>query len=394
MTASSKLLRRLGLPTLFLLLATFAHAQVAPVPTPLVVQDVVCAGNAHTSCDFIRDHLYLHAGDALDEDEIRNAELRMTALRTFESVKIHLEKGAQRGAAIVVIEVTEAEPISTESLFGASSRRDSTRAVFAGRVAHQNLFGEGKIADLSVLAVVPVRGDSRVEAYNLTARYIDPQLFGSSRWFGIAGVGASRVHQENVYGNYSSLDTSQLDVRVGRRIADFSYLTIGLRYRPDLDWTWGRWESDGAFRTMDAHPHPVRPNIAYGWSTEDDLYFPTHGSTLHVSAGDDGIPIQFRKTWSAFGGWGTLKLGGDPRPEYRGTFSESELLALTYARTVAVGDDIKRGRWYVEPGIGFVGYAPGGRSVYEYGLKAGFRADTRLFGLVDFYVLGRKDTIR
>ena len=38
------------------------------------------AGNAHTSCDYILEHLYLQAGQPLVEEEIRNAELRLSSL--------------------------------------------------------------------------------------------------------------------------------------------------------------------------------------------------------------------------------------------------------------------------------------------------------------------------
>jgi hypothetical protein len=89
-----------------------------------------------------------------------------------------------------------------------------------------------------------------------------------------------------------------------------------------------------------------------------------------------------------------LKFGGDPSPEDRVSFSESQLLSFAFARPVATGDTIQRGRWYVEPGIGFAGYSDRGLQIYEYGIKAGFRADTRTFGLIDLYVLGRVDTYR
>ena len=56
------------------------------------------------------------------------------------------------------------------------------------------------------------------------------------------------------------------------------------------------------------------------------------------------------------GGWGTVKFGGEPNPEYQIAFSESQLLAFSFARPVAPGNNIQRGRWYIEPGIGAVGY--------------------------------------
>ena len=90
---------------------------------------------------------------------------------------------------------------------------------------------------------------------------------------------------QDIYGNFNFLDTTQFDLKAGFRFADFSYLTVGLRYRPNLEWTWGRWESGGAYRTEEPDPHHVMPNLVYGWSSEDDLHFPTHGSTLQIAAG-------------------------------------------------------------------------------------------------------------
>jgi hypothetical protein len=393
MTNSSPLPRRAWRAALLLCLAPFAGAQTPEAVStgPLTVEDVGCAGNTATSCGFIRGHLYLQPGETLDEEEVRNAELRLSSLRNFESVKIRLEKGARRGAVIVVIEVEEASPITTEWLLGLSTRPDSERAVIAGRIGHQNLFGEGKVIDFTAVRSHPVGGDDHNEGYDFRLRYADPHLFGSRRYFAIASAGIQSTRYRDRFGNFSNYDSRSFDVRVGRRFADFSYLTIGVSNRADLSWTWGRWESDGSFATKDARPQPTRPNIAYGWSSEDDLHFPTHGSSFHVAAGGGDSPVQFRVTWPLDRAFLTLKLGGDPSPEYRRSFNESQVLALTYARPVTPGDNIQRGRWYVEPGFAFIGYSSSGNSFYEYGLKAGFRADTRLFGLVDLYVIGRRD---
>src|SRR5262245_41193063 len=80
--------------------------------SPIVVEDLECRGNASTSCTFILGQVYLAEGDIVDEDEIRNAELRLLWLRNFQSVSIHLEKGSARGKARVVVEVVEASPVT------------------------------------------------------------------------------------------------------------------------------------------------------------------------------------------------------------------------------------------------------------------------------------------
>jgi outer membrane translocation and assembly module TamA len=390
------------LPRLLILLLPLPGLaqQAATASEPLQVQEVRCSGNTHTSCEFIRDHLYLHAGEPLNEEEVRNAELRLSALRNFEAVNIHLEKGAQRGAVIVVIDVEEANPIAVESIAGFSYRLDSLRAVAGGRIANQNLFGRGKYLDLRALAVVPMNDTAHFEAYDVTLRYADPQLFDSSHWFGVASAGWKKRNSEDIYGNRSHLDTLQFDVSVGRRFGDFSYFIFGLSYRPQLDWIFGHWQTDGEFTVTDGSDnYEFTVNTIYGWSSEDDLHFPTQGSTFQLAAGGDygsNSPdrrphVQFRKTWEHGGDYWTLQFGGDPSPEYRDSFDESQLLALTWSRPIAAGNEIRRGRWYIEPGFGIAGVNDQGDYIYEAGLKVGFRADTRTFGLVNLYLMGSLD---
>jgi outer membrane protein assembly factor BamA len=393
--------RRLATSVLLLACASLAAAQTnADV---LVVEEIRCAGNAQTSCGFIRDHLYLKAGEPLDEEQVRNAELRLRALRNFAEVNIHLEKGAARGAVVVVIEVEEASPVAMEWQLGASSRLGAERGVFAARIGHENLFGKGKIVDVSAVALVPVSGATFNEAYDVALRYADPQLADSKRWFGVASARWRKRRYEDRYGNFGSLDTTQLELSVGRRIADFSYLTYTITFRPDNDWFAGRWRSDGTFVVTRPESFGTRAGkLVYGWSTEDDLHFPTQGSTLQITAGGDYEPsapagrqhLQFRKTWAAADAYWTVKVGGDPTPEYRSSFGEGQLFAMGYARPVAPGDEIRRGRWYVEPGLALKAYTSSGSILYEYGLKAGFRADTRTFGIVDLYLFGTRESVQ
>ncbi len=371
----------------------------ADEPSALQVQEIRCSGNANISCEFIRDHLYLRSGDRLDEEEIRNAELRLSALRNLDSVAIHLEKGAQRGQVIVVIDVTENSPIAMEWVMGGSFRMDRQRVVTGSRIAHQNLFGEGKFADLTAVAGVPVGGLGHNETYDFVMRYADPLLFGSRRWYGIASVGWHKGDYEDQYGNFANLETAQLDLAAGWRFADFSYLTSGITYRPGLELSTGFWRSDGVFETDDGEDLDFSFNLTYGWNSEDDLLFPTQGSTLTIGLGTNlrdvtGVwlgPMQFRKTWSWANAYWTLKVGGDPNPEYHITIAENQLLSVTYARPVQAGDNVRRGRWYIEPGYSLQGFAPEGRHLYEAGLKVGYRADTRMFGVVDLYFIGSVD---
>lgn len=382
-------------------------AGTQPVEEPrLLVQAVECRGNRTTSCEFIRSHLSLAPGVAMDESEVRNAQLRLSSLRNFESVDVRLEKGAQRNAVVVVIEVVEASPLTTEYVAGLSSRLEATRSVFAGRLAHQNVFGGGETLDLAALAVTPLAGDAAVENYEVHLRYAEPNLFGSDRYFGIARASWANARSRDVHGNFSDFEGPELDLRIGRRFGDFSYLTFGLMYRREPHWIYGEWDpnADGADFEVKTSDEVIGLNIIYGRNSEDDLYFPTRGYSFHVGAGWDfgsGSPanrshIQFRKTWPFADGLVTLKLGGAPSPEYRVSFEESQLLSVSYARSLQASDSLKRGRWYVEPGVSIGGYSAGGYTadgerIYEIGIKTGVRLDTTAFGIVDLYVMGSVD---
>jgi outer membrane protein assembly factor BamA len=395
-----------GVATLLLLASAASSAQAMDEPR-LLVQDVECRGNHSTSCAFIRSHLNLAAGMPLDEAEIRNAQLRLSSLRNFESIDVRLERGAQRNAAIVVIEVTEASPLTTEALAGLSSRRDSTRSVFAGRLAHQNLFGAGKTIDLSALAITPLAGDGHDEDYEIHQRYADPNLFGSERYFGIARVSWINLFQRDIHGNFSSFESAEFDFRIGRRFGDFSYFTVGITYRLHPTWVVGEWDLGGDTDfDFAVRQRRTGTSLIYGWNSEDDLYFPTQGDSFHIGVGRDfgaNSPayrsyrshIQYRKTWSLDDSFLTLKVAGSPSPEYRTTFEESQLLSVSYARPFKASDNLKRGRWYIEPGISDTRYyTPQGDRIYEVGIKAGVRLDTTAFGIVDLYLMGGQDLQR
>jgi outer membrane protein assembly factor BamA len=391
-----------GMATL-LLGAGVASVALAAEEPQLQVQNVECRGNHSTSCEFIRSHLNLSAGMPLSEVELRNAQLRLSSLRNFEAVDVRLEKGAQRDAVIVVIEVTEASPITTESLAGLSSRLEATRSVFAGRIAHQNLFGAGKTIDLAAVAITPLGGSAYNEEYSVHLRYADPNLFGSDRYFAVARASWLKVSRRDVHGNFSDFKGAELDVRIGRRFGDFSYVTLSQTFHPNVDWVVGEWDFGGETDFDRVRRSKQRGGgLIYGWNSEDDLYFPTRGFSFHIGAGWDfgsGSPadrshVQFRKTWDLHDSFLTVKLGGSPSPEYRTSFEESQLLSVSYARPFKATDDLKRGRWYVEPGIGAAGYTSQNERIYEVGIKAGVRLDTISFGIVDLYLMATQDPQR
>lgn len=387
-----------------LLMAAASNCGVAqPVEfQDLTTQEVRCLGNETTSCEFIRSHVHVSPGEVLSEEELANARLRLSSLRNFESVDVHLEKGTVRDTVVVVIEVKERNPLAAEVLAGASSRREALSSVFAGRFAHQNLFGAGKIADVAAVAITPMAGDEEMrEQYDLAFRYADPNLFGTNAYFAVASAAWQNARREDEYGNFSEFEGVQLDLRVGRRFGDFSYLTLGFSYRPEVDFTFGEWKEEGTFEVTERN-ESTGLNIIYGWNSEDDLYFPTRGSSFHLGAGWDfgggshldRSHVQFRKTWRLADGFFAVKVGGGPSPEYRTSFEDGQLFSVNYSRALQNGANLVRGRWYIEPGFDRAGRDREGTAVTVVGLKAGVRLDITGFGIVDLYLLGSKDLSR
>lgn len=380
--------------------SSYCLAQGAGQNEPLVIEEIQCRGNQTTSCNFIVSHLYLSTGDVVDEEEIQNAEIRLASLSNFQTVDIHLERGSVRGSALIVIDVEESNPVFTEWAVGTSARLSSVSELVAGRVSHQNVFGSGKILDLTVSGRIPVDEPTH-RGVVAQIRYADPHLLDSKRYFALASVLYADTRDEDKYGSYGEQDRTRIGVSVGRRLWDFSYLTIGYGYQASLNARSGHWQNDGTFET-ETHSNRHAIDVIYGWNSEDDFYFPTRGSAFHIGFGwdfgsddeENALHAQFRKTWSTAGnGLWSIKVGGEPISEHRQSFNESQLLSVMYARPIAIEESagIGRGRWYVEPGISPAGFAPGGRSILEVGLKAGVRLEIASFGLVDLYVIGSSE---
>jgi hypothetical protein len=382
-----------------LLCALLGCAAKSAAASPLTVQGVQCRGNDTTSCAFIRNHLYLRDGDLLDETEVRNAQLRLSSLPNFDSVEIRLEKGDAPGRAHLVIEVIEARPVRVESLLGTLARVDSVSQILALRLSHQNVFGTGKLVDLTLVGRHPVEGPTQRGA-SVLLRYADPNLFGSNKYFAIASVLALDAYGEDELGRFADDERLRFGLSFGRRLWDFSYLTVGYGYQASLLARTFSIRRNGSFELED-HRNRHAVDIIYGWNSEDDFYFPTRGSAFHVGFGwdfgsgseDNELHLQFRKTWATGnGGYWTMKIGGDPSTEYRQALNDGQLISVSYARALSgASGSLERGRWYIEPGFSEYGYRRDGTQLGEIGLKVGIRLQTATFGIIDLYVFGSSD---
>lgn len=402
-------LRPRWLLTLLLLLPlTVSAQQLEQSPTPetasrdvLVIDELTCRGNIATACNFILGHIYLSPGDSVDENELSSARLRLSSLPSFESINIYLERGSARGRVRVVVEVVESDPRVREWLAGTSLRFNGANQLLAGRLTHQNLFGTGKLLDAMLFAHLPLedidQGEYSLRAqYGGRVQYVDPHWLDNKRMYFIAGLSGAHVAAESINNIQWKSTSFSTDLAVGGRIFDFSFLSLGYRYTTlaDMEVT-NREQSDNVPKLVGPDDSHV-VSATYGWNSEDDPYFPTRGSRAAViwswisngnrTTTDTGI----RKTWTTDNGtsW-VVQMEGTPAAEYRAVFFNEHFEYFGgFARPIDAGNEIQRGRWYVEAGFNSTGYSPHGERQTEYGLKVGVRLKTRSFGFVDLYVIG------
>jgi outer membrane protein assembly factor BamA len=360
---------------LLLLLAPLAAlAQPAPADPPLIVESLECRGNVSTSCRFILGHLYLSEGDRLDEEEVQNAKLRLLWLRNFSAVSIYLEKGSGRGRARLVVEVVEANSVTTELTFGVFSQVGATGTVAHGRWTEYNLFGNGKVLDFKASTAVPL-GGHRLQERFAQLSYIDPHLFDTKRNFLSSSISYIDLDVDSENGDTIDIEQLAIDVTFGRRIWDFSYVTAGYQYRPVSDVFWRVREEDGQFETHEEHGRSSLI-IAYGWNSEDDQYFPTRGSALQFTVSsqygqsDDDAALSYRNTWTAW-------------------FNSSPATRSEIGRPLRQLGDARKGRMFLQVGLGEHGRDEQGDVIHTGGFAAGVRFDSRSLGIVQFYVLGQ-----
>ena len=383
------------------LLAFACQAQQAD-ETTLVVESLQCRGNSATSCPFILQHVSLQAGDAVNEQEIGTARLKLSALPNFRSVDIFLEKGSRRGAARVVVAVTERNPWTTETALSVRYLDEVPSLAVATRLSHQNLFGKGKVLDLTLGGAVPFDGEERQKGVLAEIEYIDPRLFDSRRYFAFGGLrfNDSRTRFRDsalgAPGDFTNDRAAGVGIGIGRRLWDYSFITAAYEYRFDARRAFRISSPDGSFDDA-RETSPSVWSLTYGWSTEDDAYFPTTGSRFQfgVRRPSSGINaevlIGYRQTWRTAGeGLWSLKLGATPGSEYRSALMQDFGVSVGYGRAFKLPEAqaSARSRWYVDLGLKRIQYSERRGLQSEAGIKAGIRLFRESFGIIDFSLIG------
>jgi len=373
--------RAAWLATLLVLIAPgFAFAQAE---TPLTVEKFTCRGNESATCDFILSYVYLRVGQPVDERELREASVRLAWLRNFDSVSIFLEKGTERGRANVVIEVHEANPITYEGTLGFFSQASSVGQFIQGRATHYNVFGDGKIMDVQASTLLPISGPVNRGQHG-TVQYIDPHVFGSKRDFASASLWYQNERREWDNGDVFFADQVGMDLVGGHRLWGFSYVSAGYRFRP-ISNVYGSRRNRVGIPEIDTTSNHGGVLVNFGWNSENEPYFPTEGSRLHVGyvrAFDDGDnwSLSYRKNWQFGADPGVLTL----------IYDLHSALSVQYARPTSLGEryGVRRARWYIAPFLRPYYNKFDGGMVREVGATAGVHFETKDFGIVHFFVFG------
>jgi outer membrane protein assembly factor BamA len=327
--------------------------------------------------------VYLNVGDPVDEREIREASLRLSWVRNFDSVFIYLEKGTARGRAVVIVEVTEARPLEYQASLGLFSKAGDVGANVGAGFTHYNLFGKGRILDFHAGGFGNVDGEV-AHGKGASVAYIDPHLFGTKRFFMQAGVGYQSQHNEFENGDLVDVEALRIGLSYGLRLWSFSYITAGYQLRPVTDIFVRRQQRDGTVDVSTPRNHGG-PMASFGWNTQDDSYFPTRGSQLSFGyfrnfAGRDDYNFSYRKNWR-MGGEGVWTFAIDP---------DATLIA-SYSRMIDLQGrfkDVRRARWRIGPFVRPLYNNPDGSHVREIGVSGSLLMETRSFGIVSFSLFG------
>jgi outer membrane protein assembly factor BamA len=156
-----------------------------PTRIRYTLEGIEIHSDGRTGRRVVLQHLHLHLGDELDvaDPELELARYRLLATGFFSEVRFSLRRGSRRGAAVLVIDLSERNTVIVQNLwFGIAADEDTaghakTLGSFMGlEVADTNLVGTG----IELGAGVGLASDQIA----LRAHVEDPAFAGTS-WSGL-----------------------------------------------------------------------------------------------------------------------------------------------------------------------------------------------------------------
>lgn len=247
-----------------------------PFSTVEKIESIECRNNTTTDCDFIKKQILISAGQTVDSQKLDNSRIRLKLLGLFKQVHLLLEKGTSKGNVKLVIDVQEDSHLYTVTgLTAGSNLSEKNKGDVFGRadltVGYRNLYGTGKNISASVSTYADQTYSGAVGSVLL--RYNDPNLLGSKKWF----FNIDLFSDVDRRGNWNGEDHLG-SLEIGKRFSKFSYWTLGsVSQIKNLDVknssVYGSFESS-------AYKHYI--SLGYGYNTQDDLFFPTHGARFDL----------------------------------------------------------------------------------------------------------------
>jgi outer membrane protein assembly factor BamA len=373
---------------------------------PLVIENMVCEGDTKTSCDFIIEQSALKVGEEVDDEKMHDIRMKMQLLGYFDEIDIRLSKGSSRGKALVTFAIKEHSMISSNVTAGLI-KMDTMGGLVDAAVIDRNITGNGDSLELrarvSGVTLLGYFGHESTQSYRIRSEY--NRKFVDSKYFLKTGLNYSHSLANSSSGYNYANDAGWLDLAVGRKIFEHSFLVVGTR-------------GFFAYSSTDYSKYEVNPFLQYslspgllnhagfyfqyGWDSQDDANFPTQGSkfiaSLDYLPGVSGgtsyfINVGYRKHWElAPTQVLTLNLGGiTQNNDVTYPLLEQSSLGLRYSkqfRRHAAGADIQNGAYYIEPGFYARGdsVSLGGYYSQTLGAKVGTNFQTS-FGIVNLFFL-------
>ena len=115
-----------------------------------IVESIKITGNSTTRGDLILSLLQIKPGDVMDEEKVETSRMHLLARGYFKDVRVHLERGTERGRVKLVVEVEERNTILVDDLFYGWSE---TNPFWAGAaISDINFIGRGLVVSGAVVA--------------------------------------------------------------------------------------------------------------------------------------------------------------------------------------------------------------------------------------------------
>lgn len=373
--------------TILAVTALFASAKAYSKefePEDLVIDGIECTGNALTDCEIIKREIYLNTGNKVNEEEIKNAKIRLQLLNLFKSVNLSLKKGIERGHVVLNVDVVEANPLFSEtSITHSGSSSLGTNAGLAVKLGHRNLFGKGKILQGTLTQDVLTNPQDKI--YSGTLEYIDPHLFGHKKYFLSANLSRFFINDSGNNGYLvAPKDYTTFAFNLGRRFFDFSHVSIGT-----LKSYWTQLSRNATNEPFhEFKDGSTAYTINYGWNSEDDSYFPTEGSRFDLtyykkaSGNSYSTLTEFKQNFS-LNEKNILSL--HLKESFTSDFENHHNAELGFEwayqlRRAQAGSAVTDARFFVKPSVNYSTYSES----FGKGVDAGFLVDSESLGIIKF----------